>query len=157
MKKKKKNLYVFLFHSLLFPSLWGCLVNGFKQPFLVFKQYFTHFNALFHPHVFPQIFLNNNFQFLNICTKRTLYLSQFHLAVVFFSCARSLSHSSSKSPLSFRSHSMWLYRMAKWPLPYFSFLSFFLSSILNKWKPTSVDLWDMREISSVKSFDIQVG
>ena len=84
----------------------GCLVCIFKQHFLVFKQYFTHFNALFHPHVFPQIFLNNNFQFLNICTKRTLYLSQFHLAVVFFSCARSLSHSSSKSPLSFRSHSM---------------------------------------------------
>ena len=56
----------------MFENFRGCLVNGFKQPFLVFKQHFTHFNALFHPHVFPQMFLNNNFQFLNICTKRTL-------------------------------------------------------------------------------------
>ena len=50
-------------------NLRGCLVCVFKQPFLVFKQYFTHFNALFHPHVFPQIFLSNNFQFLNTRTK----------------------------------------------------------------------------------------
>ena len=50
----------------------GCLVCVFKQPFSVFKQHFTHFNALFHPHVFPQIFSNNNFQFLNTCTKRAL-------------------------------------------------------------------------------------
>ena len=50
----------------------GCLVCIFKQPFLVFKQYFTHFSALFHPHVFPQMFSNNNFQFLNTCTKRAL-------------------------------------------------------------------------------------
>ena len=41
----------------------GCLVCIFKQPFSVFKQYFTHFNALFHPHVFPQMFSNNNFQY----------------------------------------------------------------------------------------------
>ena len=47
----------------------GCLVYVFKQQFLVFKQYFTHFNVLFHPHVFPQMFLNNNFQFLNTHTK----------------------------------------------------------------------------------------
>ena len=53
-------------------KLRGCLVYDFKQPFLVFKQHFTHFNTLFHPHVFPQIFSNNNFQFLNTCTKRTL-------------------------------------------------------------------------------------
>ena len=32
---------------------WGCLVYDFKQSFLVFKQHFTHFNTLFHPHVFP--------------------------------------------------------------------------------------------------------
>ena len=32
--------------------LRGCLVCSFKQPFSVFKQHFTHFNALFHPHVF---------------------------------------------------------------------------------------------------------
>ena len=53
-------------------GLRECLVCVFKQPFSVFKQHFTHFNALFHPHVFPQIFSNNNFQFLNTCTKRTL-------------------------------------------------------------------------------------
>ena len=46
------------------------LVYVFKQQFLVFKQHFTHSNALFHPHVFPQIFLNNNFQFLNTHTKQ---------------------------------------------------------------------------------------
>ena len=49
----------------------GCLVCVFKQSFSVFKQYFTHFNTLFHPHVFSQIFLNNNFQFLITRTKRT--------------------------------------------------------------------------------------
>ena len=31
-----------------------------------------YFNVLFHPHVFPQMFSYNNFQFLNTCTKRTL-------------------------------------------------------------------------------------
>ena len=45
------------------------MVCVFKQPFLVFKQYFTYFNALFHPHVFPQMFSNNNFHFLNTYTK----------------------------------------------------------------------------------------
>ena len=52
----------------------GCLVCVFEPPFSVFKQYFTHFNAFFHPHVFSQIFSNNNFQFLNTCTKRALGL-----------------------------------------------------------------------------------
>ena len=47
----------------------GCLVCVFKQSFSVFKQHVTHFNTLFHPHVFPQIFLNNNFLFLNTHTK----------------------------------------------------------------------------------------
>ena len=42
-----------------------CLVCVFKQSFSVFKQHFTYFNTLFHPHVFLQIFLNNNFHFLN--------------------------------------------------------------------------------------------
>ena len=46
-----------------------CLVCDFKQQFSVFKQHFTYFNALFHPHVFPKMFSNNNFQFLNTCTK----------------------------------------------------------------------------------------
>ena len=56
--------------------LRGCLVCVFKQPFSVFKQHFTHFNTLFHPHVLPQIFLNNNFQFLNTHTKRALSLQK---------------------------------------------------------------------------------
>ena len=46
------------------------MVYVFKQQFSVFKQHFTYFKTLFHPHVFPQIFLNNNFQFLNTHTKR---------------------------------------------------------------------------------------
>ena len=49
-----------------------CLVCVFKQSFLIFKQYFTHFHTLFHPHVYLQMFSNNNFQFLNTCTKRAL-------------------------------------------------------------------------------------
>ena len=52
--------------------VWGCLVCVFKQSFSVFKQHFTYFNVLFHPHVFSQIFFNNNFQFLNTSTKRIL-------------------------------------------------------------------------------------
>ena len=58
-----------------FKIVRGRLVCVFKRPFLVFKQHFTHFNALFHPHVFPQMFSNNNFQFLNTYTKRPLYFS----------------------------------------------------------------------------------
>ena len=50
-------------------KLRGCLVSVFKQQFSVFKQHFTYFNTLFHPHVFPQKFSNNNFQFLNTCTR----------------------------------------------------------------------------------------
>ena len=54
-------------------------MSVFKQQFSVFKQHFTYFNTLFHPHVFPQKFSNNNFQFLNTCTKRALndYKSNF--------------------------------------------------------------------------------
>ena len=50
-------------------------MSVFKQQFSVFKQHFTYFNTLFHPHVFPQKFSNNNFQFLNTCTKRALRFS----------------------------------------------------------------------------------
>ena len=57
-------------------KLRGCLVCVFKQQFSVFKQHFTYFNTLFHPHVFPQIFLNNNFQFLNTHTKRALSIAK---------------------------------------------------------------------------------
>ena len=67
---KRKNLISWLRMDMF----RGCLVCNFKQPFSVFKQHFTHFNVLFHPHVFPQMFSNNKFQFLNTCTKRTLKL-----------------------------------------------------------------------------------
>ena len=42
-------------------SLRWCLVSVFKQQFSVFKQHFTYFYTLFHLHIFPQKFLNNNF------------------------------------------------------------------------------------------------
>ena len=42
-------------------TVWVCLVSVSKQQFSVFKQHFTYFNTLFHPYVFPQKFLNNNF------------------------------------------------------------------------------------------------
>ena len=45
-------------------------MSVFKQQISVFKQHFTYFHTLFHPHVFPQNFLNKNFQFLNTCTKQ---------------------------------------------------------------------------------------
>ena len=48
-------------------------MSVFKQQFSVFKQHFTFFNTFFHSHVFLQKLLNNNFQFLNTCTKRALY------------------------------------------------------------------------------------
>ena len=57
------------------------MVCVFKQPFSVFKQHFTNFNALFHPYVFPQIFSNNNFQFLNTCTKHPL--SSYTVCVIY--------------------------------------------------------------------------
>ena len=38
-----------------------CLVSVFKQQFSVFKQHFMYFYTLFHLHIFPQKFLNNNF------------------------------------------------------------------------------------------------
>ena len=59
-----------------------CLVCNFKQLFLVFKQYFTYFNTFFHPHVFLQMFSNNNFQFLNTCTKRALSISRWQFLCV---------------------------------------------------------------------------
>ena len=66
----------FFFYQKNENSFWSklrvCLVSVFKQQFSVFKQYFTYFHTLFHPHIFPQKFLNNNFQFLNTCTKQTL-------------------------------------------------------------------------------------
>ena len=67
-------IFIYLFFS---QSLRGYLVSVFKQLFLIFKQHFTYFNTLFHLHVFLQIFLNNNFQFFNIYTKRTLIITVF--------------------------------------------------------------------------------
>ena len=37
----------------------GCLVHPLKYTFSVFKQHYTHFHTLFHPHVLPHMFLNN--------------------------------------------------------------------------------------------------
>ena len=54
-------------------------MSVFKQQFSVFKQYFTYFNIFFHLHIFLQKFLNNNFQFLNIYTKRALNRSKTNL------------------------------------------------------------------------------
>ena len=48
-----------------FSTLWACLLLLFKQRFSVFKQYYTYFYTLFHPHVFSQ---NNN------VTKWVLYI-----------------------------------------------------------------------------------
>ena len=55
-----------------FPQIKGCLICIFKQLFSVFKQHFTYFHTFFHLYVFSQIFLNNNFQFLNTYTKQAL-------------------------------------------------------------------------------------
>ena len=59
------------------------MVYVFKQPFLIFKQYFTYFNIFFYPHVFLQMFLNNNFQFLNTYTKQTLIVRFFFFFLMF--------------------------------------------------------------------------
>ena len=53
----------------------GCLVCVFKQPFSVFKQHYTYFHTFFH----PQMFSNNNFQFLNTYTKQILNLSKINM------------------------------------------------------------------------------
>ena len=63
----------------VYKKVRGCLVSVFKQQFSVFKQHFTYFNTLFHPHVFSQKFSNNNFQFLNTCTKRALNILCFRV------------------------------------------------------------------------------
>ena len=34
------------------PSLRAYLVHNFKHMFLVFKQHYTHFHTLCHPHIF---------------------------------------------------------------------------------------------------------
>ena len=79
------------------PTLRRCLVSVSKQQFSVFKQHFTYFDILFHPHVFLQKFLNDNFQFLNTCTKRALSLSRSPSLICFF--LLSFSHASLCSSL----------------------------------------------------------
>ena len=53
-------------------TLRACLVSEFKLTFSYFKQYYTYFHTLFHPHVFQKI-PNNNSQ--NYSTKHLLKLS----------------------------------------------------------------------------------
>ena len=77
-QKSKLHLTFCRFHFMgLVKKPRGYLICIFKQLFSVFKQYFTHFHTFFYPHVFPQMFLNNNFQFLNTCTKVTSSLFSF--------------------------------------------------------------------------------
>ena len=71
-KKKYIYIYIFLWEKYELKRLRRYLVCIFKQQFLIFKQHYMYFDTLFHQHVFSKIFLNNNFQFLNTCTKRTL-------------------------------------------------------------------------------------
>ena len=104
IKSKSLKLSQIFMSSLFFfsfyfkrPTLRRCLVSVSKQQFSVFKQHFTYFDILFHPHVFPQKFLNDNFQFLNICTKRALSLSRSPSLINFF--LLSFSHASLCSSL----------------------------------------------------------
>ena len=69
---QKPNLIYFQFFQKEVALFEACLICVFKQHFSVFKQYFTHFHTFFYSHVFSQIFSNNNFQFLNTYTKRSL-------------------------------------------------------------------------------------
>ena len=71
---------------IFFQPLGGCLVSISKQQFSVFKQHLTYFHTFFHPHVFPQKFLNNNFQFLNTCTKQALDLLEIYNVKKEFIC-----------------------------------------------------------------------
>ena len=91
----------------------GCLVCVFKQSFSVFKQYFTHFNTLFHPHIFSQILLNNNFQFLNTHTKRVLnYWSWWEALKVFYAwmdCVAVWGRSSAPRMCSHNKKSLFIY------------------------------------------------
>ena len=54
-------------HAKIQPKHIG-LIHPFKHMFSVFKQYYTYFYTIFHQHVFPYMFSNNNFQFLSVCT-----------------------------------------------------------------------------------------
>ena len=62
-------LYRSDFVKIVLGGVWFVFSNNY---FSVFKQYFTYFHTLFHPHVFLQIFSNNNFQFLKTCTNLPL-------------------------------------------------------------------------------------
>ena len=119
--------FFFFFSSLgikflgFFPTklgfLRGCLVCIFKQQFSVFKQHFTYFNALFYPHVFPQIFSNNNFQFLNICTKRAQVVEKGILWMIFFFLGVSVYFSRVSLSLEAFSIFFWCYKGRSLELP----------------------------------------
>ena len=77
-KKSRLQLTFCRFHFMgLVKKPRECLVCIFKQLFSFFKQHFIFFHTLFYSHVFSQMFLNNNFQFLNTCTKATPSLFSF--------------------------------------------------------------------------------
>ena len=42
------------------PDFWACLVINLKLTFSYFKQYYTHSNTLFHPHIFQKTTNNNS-------------------------------------------------------------------------------------------------
>ena len=72
-------IYIYIGERVIVFTVWleiwkfrARLICVFKQHFSVFKQHFTYFQILFHPHIIPQMFSNNNFQFLNTYTKRAL-------------------------------------------------------------------------------------
>ena len=70
MISQKKKFWSRIWEKLLLkkeqpvPNIRGRLVWHFKQHFLVFKQHYTYFHTLFHPHVFPKN--------TNIITRTTL-------------------------------------------------------------------------------------
>ena len=78
--------------KITFWDIRECLVFVFKQKFSVFKQYYTYFHIFFHPHIFLQIFLNNNFQFLNTHIKPALNIKIFRIcecSINWLSCSSS--------------------------------------------------------------------
>ena len=54
-------------------TIKGCLVRCFEQQFSVFKQHYTYFHIIFHPHVFSKNTNNiTNTTLLNNVTKQSL-------------------------------------------------------------------------------------
>ena len=57
--------YCFFFFFFFLRILSGYLVDLFNHMILVFKQYYTHFHTLFHPHLFHTY--SHIFKQENIC------------------------------------------------------------------------------------------